>query len=297
MTKNITGIMWMLIHVIAATTLSIYYRILSESFDKLHISFFCNFSALIIILPLLIRRKARLIKSCFLALHALRGAFSVLAQVILIFAYNNNPFAQVSAITLSYPLFGTLGAVIFLKEKIGIHRSIALIIGFIGATITVDANPYDFNKYSIITIISMILWVSFDIITNKIGDKESIWEQALLILLFVGLFSILPAAMVPLPKNISLNHIMLFVLLGLIVIVYTMSAILAVAKAEINIVLPCYFTILPVSTLVSYFVFNEQIKIRIIIGSALIITSATYIAYREYRAKQIAKQLQQSRLI
>ncbi|MBQ4875188.1 MAG: DMT family transporter [Rickettsiaceae bacterium H1] len=297
MTKNIAGIFWMLIHVMTAATIAMFYRILSASFDKLYISFFYNFSAFLIVLPFVIKKRAKLIKSCFLRAHAIRSACYIIAQLMLIFVYNNMPFAQVAAITITYPLFTTVSAVLFLKERIGIHRFIALIIGFIGAAIIVNPNPHSFNKYSLIAVLAIILWTSFDIITNKVGRKESMSEQLLHTLIFMGLFSILPATAGHVPTNINIYYIGLFILIGLIVILYCLSGLLAVAEAEINIVSPFYFTVLPISSCISYFVFDEQIEIRTIVGAGIIITSAIYIAYREYRAKQVAKQLQQSRLI
>lgn len=297
MTKNIIGIIWMLIHVVCSVVLSIYYRILSEYFHPLQISFFYNFSAFLIILPIILKKRKQLIKSCFVLAHAYRAASYVAAQLILIFVYHNMPFAQVSAITITYPLFTTVFAVLFLREKIGIHRLIALIIGFIGAVIIIHPDPYDFNKYSLLAITAVIMWATFDMITNKIGDKENMLIQLLYVIFFMGLFSIFPMVLVPLPTSISLHHLILFGLFGVIIIIYMFSAVLAVAQAEINIVSPFFFCALILSSMVGYFIFNEQLKVRTIIGAIIILASIIYIAYREYRAKQIAQRLQQSRLI
>ena len=296
MTKNIPGIIWMIVHVICAAAISSFSRILYESFHPFHISLFYNFTALIIALPFIIKARQQLIKSCFIAAHALRGALYTIAQLVFIFVYNHMPFAQVAAITMAYPLFATIFAVIFLKERIGLHRIIALVIGFTGASIIINPASSDFNMYSMFAIMGIVMWAVFDMVTNKIGSKESIGIQLMHLLIFIGTFAILPASTIPFP-TISLYYLPLFVLMGLIIIIYMLSAVLAFAEAEINIVSMFYFTTLPISSLVGYIIFDESVKLRTVIGSCIIFFSFIYIAYREYRAKKIAERLHQSRLI
>ena len=281
----------MLIHVACAVILSAYYRIFSESFHLLQISFFSNFPALIIASPFILWKITKLIKSPFLLAHAYRAVAYTIAQTLLVFAYNNMPFTQVSAITITYPLFVTLSAVVALKEKIGMQRSIALIIGFIGAIIIIQpTTTCNFNTYSAYALSAVILWASFDITTNKIGNKENAWDQFLQLLFFMGLFSILPAIFVPLPPTIDLNHLLMFALIGLLVIVYMLSATLAVSRTQINVIAPFYFTILPLASLVAYILFDEHISIKSVIGATIIISSTLYVAYKEYRAQEISKQ-------
>ncbi len=297
MTKNIVGIIWMLIHALCAAILSMYYRLLSDSFDKLHLSFFYNFSAMLLVLPLIIVKRKQIMHSSFLFFHALRAAAYVVAQVLLIFVYNNMPFAQVAAITISYPLFTTVGAVIFLKERIGIHRLIALICGFIGAAVIIQPSPDTFNRYSLLAIVAIILWTLFDIVTNKIGRREDIWLQTLCLLLFMSLFSALPATAVPFVLQFNIGDILLFMCIGLVILLYALSAVLAVAEAEVNIVSPFYFSVLLASSVISHVVFGEAVELRTVVGSVIIVLSSVYIACREYQAKRVEKQLQKSRLI
>ncbi len=296
MTKNIIGVIWMIVHVLCAAIISSFSRVLYDSFHPFHISLFYNFTAFIIALPFIIKYRQQLIKSCFTKEHALRGALYTSAQLIFVFVYNHVPFARVAGITTSYPLFTTMFAVIFLGEKIGPHRIIALIFGFTGALIIINPLSSELNTYSLCAVIGIIMWAVFDMVTNKIGHKESIHIQLMHLLIFMGAFSIVPASTLHIP-TISLQHMFLFFLVGCIIIIYMLSAVLAVAEAEISIVSLFYFTTLPISSSIGYFIFGETIAIRTIIGSSIILFSFMYIAHREYKAKKIAKQLQQSRLI
>ncbi len=290
MTKNIIGIIWILLYVLCVVFLGMYSRVLSRDFSLFQISFVYNVAALIIVLPFVIKRRSQLMKNSVLWYCVLRALCIFLAQVLTIIAYNNIPFAQVAAISITYPLFSTLAAVIFLNEKVCINLFLALMIGFIGAGITVNPSLNDFNYYSLFVIASILLWVAFDIITNKIGDRENIWDQILLIILFIGLFSIFPIFGSNWP-NMHDHNLILFFLIGVIVVLYMLSITWAVAKAEVSIVTPFYFTVLPISSLVAYFIFDEKIKMRIILGAAIIFISVIYMAFRDYRAKKMSENM------
>jgi drug/metabolite transporter (DMT)-like permease len=274
-----------------------HFRLLGKTLDELQISFFVNFAGLVSILPFVVYNYKHIFKSYFWPLHLIRSICTVSSNILLIYAYNNMKFAQVSAITLTYPLFSTLGAAIFLGEKIGLTRVLALIIGFIGSLIIINPNYNEFNYYSILALLAMCLWVTFDMLTRKFPNTESVLTQSFYTLLFITVIAIIPASLTNF-SNIELGLLTEIPYLGVIVLLYIMSGFVAIICTEgIAVVMPFYFLVLVISSAIGYYIFHESLALSTIIGALIILVSTTYIACREYKIKKLQEMQMQGHLI
>ena len=286
----------MLVHITTAALMAMSYRILDTQIHRLHVSFILNISALIVMMPWILLKFKKIFKTEFWYIHLARAACTVIGQLILIYVYNNMNFAQVSAITLTYPLLCTLGAAIFLQEKIGLYRVIALVIGFIGALIIVNPNYNDFSFYSVYAFVAMFFWVGFDLLTKRHGISEPMVTQVLYTILFMFLLSVFPAALTKAPK-LSFELFKIMPLLGILMFFYILSGIATIIESEgVSLVLPLYFLVLIISSSIGYFVFKETIARSTLIGSLIIFSSASYVAYKEYRTKKLEKMQRQADL-
>lgn len=284
MSNNLKAIVWMVIHIILSALLNMGYRLLNDSLSKIHIAFLINAFTFLTILPWAFytyKKDKQIFKSSYWTIHLFRSGLSVSSQVLLIYAFTNMEFAQVSAITLLYPLLGTLGGAIFFKEKLGAHHNTALLVGFIGALIIINPSYSGFNLYSLLVIIAMILWVGIDLLVRRIRHNEKVSTQIFYTLMFLCVVSAIPATFSGLPSlRLMLDY--KFLLLGILFVFYMLSGFIAIIETEsIGIVMPFYFLVLILAIIIGYFVFNESIKISTVIGSVLILASTSYIAYKE----------------
>ena len=87
------------------------------------------------LMPLLAWRGRGLLRSSQLGLYGVRVAVSLLSMLAWFYAISLIPIGEVTAISFLAPLFGTLGAILLLGEKVRMRRWAALIIGFAGAMI------------------------------------------------------------------------------------------------------------------------------------------------------------------
>lgn len=297
MHNNVKAIVWMIIHIILAAFINMYYRILSESIDKIHIGFLINFYTFLSILPWAIYYRKAIFKSYCWYIHLFRAILTVSSQLLLIYAFSNMRFAQVSAITLTYPLICTIGAAIFFKEKVGLYRSLALIIGFIGALIIINPTYNDFNVYSIFVILAMVFWAGIDMLVRKVGHNENLSIQFFYTIMFLCVVSAFPASLLRLPEiSVILNY--KFLLLGIFFSIYMLSGFIAIIETEcIGIVMPFYFLVLVLSTAIGYYIFDEVIRLSTIIGSSVILCSSSFIAYKEHKTKKLEEMQKQGNLI
>jgi len=71
-------------------------------------------------------------------LHILRSCLGIFAMGLNFWAMTLLPLADATTISFTVPIFATLFAAIFLREKVGIRRWSAILIGFIGVLIVVQ---------------------------------------------------------------------------------------------------------------------------------------------------------------
>lgn len=71
-------------------------------------------------------------------LHMLRSALGIFAMGLNFWAMTLLPLADATTISFTVPIFATLFAAIFLREKVGIRRWSAILIGFVGVLIVVQ---------------------------------------------------------------------------------------------------------------------------------------------------------------
>ena len=89
------------------------------------VAFFRNVFGFLAVLPFALRHRAAAFRTKRLKLHALRGTMQVFAMLMFFYALSVTPLAKISAVSFTAPLFATLGAIIFLGERIRARRIIA----------------------------------------------------------------------------------------------------------------------------------------------------------------------------
>ena len=85
--------------------------------------------------------------------------------------------AMTSALFFSCPFFMSILAIIFLKERIGIRRWSAIVVGFIGVLIVLNPNFDDFNIFKLAPVACAFCYAIAMTITKYTSEKDSIYTQ------------------------------------------------------------------------------------------------------------------------
>ena len=80
------------------------------------------------------------------------------------------PIANLTAILQSVPLAVVLVSVVFLKEKVGLRRTAAIIAGFLGVLLIVRPTPSTFTIYEVLALGIVFILAFRDLITKRIPD-------------------------------------------------------------------------------------------------------------------------------
>ena len=99
--------------------------------------------------------------------------------------------AMTSALFFSCPFFMSMFAKFFLKEKIGIRRWSAIVVGFIGVLIVLNPTLEDFNFFKLAPVACALCYSISMTITKYTSDKDSIYTQMTWLYIFALLASLL----------------------------------------------------------------------------------------------------------
>lgn len=99
-----------------------------------------------------------------------RSLLDVAGTFLFLISLMHMPIANLTAILQSVPLAVVLVSVIFLKEKVGLRRTAAIITGFLGVLLIVRPTPSTFTVYEILALGIVFILAFRDLITKRIPD-------------------------------------------------------------------------------------------------------------------------------
>ena len=254
--NNQFAIFLIIISIIFGTLMGTFIKLAQEELNVFTTGFLRFFFGFLIITPYILKTKFEVFSTKNLKIHILRSALNLPAMLLGFAALAMLPLEKMTAIHFIVPIIVTILAVIFLKEKIYLYRSIALVMGFLGMLIILRPGIIDISIGIYMALISSLIWSVVIILTKKVSKDDS----AITILshqyVYMSLFSfplviyfwdqpslktiifILCAAMSGTILHIALNH--------------------AYKLVDVTMTQPYSFLGLIVSSIIGYFVFSDK---------------------------------------
>ena len=230
------------------------------------IPFFLNFS------------KFRLGKNNFWR-YLVRSIFHALGVVLWFYAMSKLPVAEVTAIGYVTPVFVTVGALIFFKEKISFWRVGAIVLAFLGILLILRPGFQSLVFGHAAQISATMFFAGSYLMVKNLTRTESTIAIVAMMTLFVTV-ALLPLAATVWVKP-SINQIIALTFVACFATLGHLFMTSAVALAPLVVVQPVTFLQLVWATLLGVLFFNEGVDFFVFIGGGLIIVSITIIAYRE----------------
>ncbi len=99
----------------------------------------------------------------------LRGAVDAMASLTYLTAVFHLPLGNATAINLASPLFITVFAIFFFKERVTLQRGALILLGFTGVLMVVQPSADGFNVYAWICVLATLFHATRDTLTRAIG--------------------------------------------------------------------------------------------------------------------------------
>lgn len=246
------------------------------------------------VLVLFIARWMGALGSWRIVLHpavALRLSAEILASLAYVSALGAMPLANTSAILQSLPLAVTLGAALFLGEKVGWRRWLAIAAGFAGVLIVIRPGPQGFSWAAIYVVASVVGAAARDLCTRKIpGDVPSIFISAVTAIAITLVGGALVAPMGgwrPMPADVLVR----LALSSALLLVGYQTIVNAMRHGEISFIAPFRYTSLLWAIAIGFLFFGDLPDLWMTVGVVIIVASGLYTFYRENlrRAKAVAQ--------
>ena len=214
-----------------------------------------------------------------LKLQIIRGLTLFFANIC--FFYSISIISMAKALTLAFvaPLITTALSPFFLKEKVGLRRWAAVIVGFIGSLIVIRPGYLDVNLATIAGLGTGFFYGIYLVITRKLHSTDS----PLLTLLLTGVVgAIIASFFVPVVWTsptfnqwLWLGLMGIFACLGHICLIYSLKYADASKLAPFG-----YFEIIP-NIILGYLIFSDFPDIWTFAGLSVICLSGYYVFRRE----------------
>ena len=241
--------------------------------------FFRNFFALLPLIFFIYFLKLNFRSINNYKLHIVRAFIGVTAMSLFFVSIRYVPLVEMQTISYSSVFFISILSIFFLGEKIGYRRIIAICIGFIGVLIILKPSTELFSNYSVLPLIASLFLSMAVIVLKKIlltnNNILSVWVFTVLCTVLSLFFYNENWVW---PNNLDLSFMIASGILGFIAqICLTKSFQLA----DASILAPIDFSSVIWSFSLGYIFFGELISSDVLIGGLIIVTSVSYIFYRE----------------
>jgi S-adenosylmethionine uptake transporter len=252
-------------------------RELSMFMSIFEILFFRSFVGLIIISPVIYKQRAQLKQALDLGMQVGRNTVHFAGQYAWTVGVASLPLVKVFALEFTTPIWVSLLAFLFLKERLSIARVLAAIGGFIGVLVVLRPGFDTIEPAALTILLAAMCYATSIIMVKKLTLTSSpaiivIW----MVLLQLPLGFVLSLTQWRIP---TFEYIPWILLLG----VTGLSAHFAMAKAlnvmDASIAIPIDFFRVPLIAVVGFFLYGESLEYWVFIG-ALIIFASNYLAFR-----------------
>ena len=254
-------------------------RIVQSDINVYTTSFFRFFFSLIILIPYIFYTKFYFIKTNNIKKHLVRSSLNLPAMYLTFGALTIIPLEKINAIHFLNPLFVSIFAVIFFKEKIYIYRVISLILGFVGIIVVIRPGLIPLEIGSFMVLGSTVLWALCIIITKDITKEESAINILIFQCIFMSLFTFIIAYFNwELPSS---DQLMLLFLSALFGNVFHLMINHSFKIADLTLTAPFRYSVLIWGSLFGFLFFNEIPDFFTWIGGTIIFLSILILTYYE----------------
>ncbi len=254
---------------------------LGAIYPTAQIMFFrCAVALVPVAVIILMRGGPGVLRTGHKGLHLLRSVMGIAAMGFAFYAFSLMPLAEAVSILHTAPLFMTALSVILLREKVGLRRWTAIIIGFVGMLLVVRPGADMLASGSLYMLTAAFLIGCTTIIIRHLGKID---DPACITFYFTvtGVFAsaigiLLQGWQQPAPSDLAL-----LVMIGLFGGMAQYLMTLSYQHLTVGILAPLKYLTIVFGGFIAYLVWGEIPDLQSIIGIGVIVSSGLYTLHRE----------------
>lgn len=285
--RDAIGIGWMLLTGFCFVAVNAIVRGLEGALPAPQAAFIRFVYGTAFLLPALLPALRQGFSASLWRLFALRGLLHVLAVIAWFYAMARITVAEVTAIGFLNPIMVTVGAALFLGEKLAARRIAAIGVALLGAVIVLRPGIRELDPGHLSQLGAAVMFGGSYLLAKRLTAMISPAAVVAMLSLtcMIGLIPLTIIVWVP-PTLGQLGWLGLVALFGTCGH-YTMTR--AFAAAPMTVTQPVTFLQLIWASMVGVFIFHEPLDEWVILGGGLMIGAISYITWREARIRARTK--------
>ena len=255
-------------------------KILTDTLNPIQIVWLRQLGLLFGVIILLLIRGFEILHTQQLRLQIVRGTLVIISPICFVTAIIFVPLADAVAVTFVAPFFVIILASIFLKEKVGLHRCIAVIVGFIGMLIVIRPGLGVLHPAIMLVVIAAALF-SIRQVLSRFLSKSDRTITTVSYTALIGSFWLTIAVPFVWVSPSSKNEIILIVSITVLAAIAEILVIKSLEITEAVVLSPVHYSLIVWGVFYGYFVFGQLPDFWTWFGTGVIILCGLYIISHE----------------
>ncbi|MFC4667361.1 DMT family transporter [Seohaeicola nanhaiensis] len=277
--RPVTGILWMLFAGICFVGVNALVKYLGDRIPAAESAFLRYLFGFFFLIPLFRSMLSVRIDRVLWIQFIGRGVFHAFGVMLWFYAMTQISLADVTAINYLSPVYVTIGAALFLGERLAIRRIMAIILALVGAAIILRPGFREIGTGHWAMMLAAVVFGGSYVLAKVVVDKAN---PALV----VGMLSLwVTVALAPFAIAVWVTptpaEVAILVAVAFCATTGHYAMTLAFAAAPVTVTQPVTFLQLVWATLLGVFVFHEALDPYVLAGGGLILASVTFISWRE----------------
>lgn len=258
-------------------------KFLTSSFHPVQIIWFRQLGLLVGVIILLCFRGCSILQTNQRALQMTRGALAVGSSILFVFAIRYVSLVDAVAASFVAPFFLTIAGAIVLKEKVGIRRWSAVVVGFLGALIVIRPGMGVVHPAAMLVVIAAALYASRQVIGRLLADTDKTVTTVAYTAITATVVISLPLAFYWQQPDTMTQWMLLFSM-AIVASLGEVLIIKALEVAEATVVAPMHYTLIVWGTIYGFLVFNQLPDYWTLVGTLIIVSAGIYTLRRDNAA-------------
>jgi len=280
------GVFWMIVSGLLFVGVTALVKTIGPRLPAAETAFLRYALGLVLLLPAIPAiRRARLTPRLW-TIFGLRGAVHTVGVALWFFAMAHIPLADVTAMNYLSPIYVTIGAALFLGERLALRRLIAVLIALLGAVIILRPGLREVGPGHLAMLVTAVSFGGSYLLAKLATDEASpvVVVTMLSVTVTIGLA---PLAALHWVMPTTLEVVTLF---GVAVLATAghYAMMLAFRAAPLAVTQPVTFLQLVWAVSLGALVFGEAVDPFVVLGGLVIVGSVSFITWREAMLKRRA---------
>ena len=278
-TRPVMGIFWMLVTGLCFVAVTAIVKYTGDRIPAQQAAFLRYLLGLVFLVPMLRSLFAVRLSGRVWGMFAARGFFHAFGVMLWFFAMTRIPIAEVTAMNYLAPVYVTLGAALFLGEKLAARRILAVVAALIGAVIILRPGFREVDAGHLAMLVAGVVFGGSYLLAKVLsGQANAGVVVAMLSIIVTVVLAPFAWAVWVTPTWVELGLLFcvaIFATAGH----YTMTV--AFSMAPVTVTQPVTFLQLVWAALLGVVVFAEPIDVWVVVGGLVILGAVSFITWRE----------------